>query len=53
MLFMTDFLLDAGELPARHVPHVAAQRSRPREARARARTPGAGEGLDGENDVVG
>jgi hypothetical protein len=49
---MTEFLRNAGELPARPTPHVAAQRSRPRKARARARTPGAGEGLDGENDVV-
>ena len=53
VLFMTEILLNAGELPARPIAHVAAERSRPRKARARARTPGAGEGLDGENDVVG
>jgi hypothetical protein len=50
---MTEFLPDAGELPARPTLHVAAQRSGPRKARARARTFGAGEGLDGENDVLG
>jgi len=50
---MTEFPRVAGELSARPIPHVAAQRSRPRKARARARTPGAGEGLDGENDVLG
>jgi hypothetical protein len=51
VLFMTEFLRDAGELPARPMAHVAAEQSRPRKARAR--EPAAGEGLDGENDVVG
>ena len=37
VLFMTEFLRDAGELPARPMAHVAAEQSRPRKARARAR----------------
>src|SRR5258707_15020175 len=38
VLFMTEFLRDAGELPARPLAHVAAEQSRPRKARVRART---------------
>ena len=43
---------DAGGLPAPSPPHAAAQPSRPRVARSRARVPPA-RGLDGENGVIG